>query len=175
MVTVGKPLASGIPAAAYGFSAEVAARLRSAIRRDLADTGGIGGTLAGNALALAAMRATLERVLTEEAYAVMLPLAERFASGVEAVIAEHRLPWIVQRLGARVEYWFRPAPPANGAEAAATVDPELERYLHLAALNRGVLLTPFHNMALVCPETSTADVDLHTRAFAESVDALVAG
>jgi glutamate-1-semialdehyde aminotransferase len=175
VVTVGKPLASGIPAAAYGFTAAVAARLRAAIRRDLADTGGLGGTLAGNALALAAMRATLEQVLTAEAYAVMLPLAERFARGVEGVIAEHGLPWIVQRLGARVEYWFRPVPPANGAEAAAAVDPELERYLHLAALNRGVLMTPFHNMALVCRETSAADVDLHTRVFAETVHALVAG
>ena len=175
VVTVGKPLASGIPAAAYGFTAAVAAGLRAAIRRDLADTGGLGGTLAGNALALAAMRATLQQVLTVEAYAVMLPLAERFARGVEGVIAEHGLPWIVQRLGARVEYWFRPAPPANGAEAAAAVDPELERYLHLAALNRGVLMTPFHNMALVCPQTSAADVDLHTRVFADSVHALITG
>jgi glutamate-1-semialdehyde 2,1-aminomutase len=168
-VTVGKPLGSGVPAAVYGFSAEVARRWRASTRADLADTGGIGGTLAGNALALAAMRATLSWVLTEEAYARMIPLAERFAAGVEGVIADHGLPWIVKRLGARAEYWFRPTPPRNGGEAAAAVDAELDRYMHLAALNRGVLMTPFHNMALMCPATSAPDVDLHTQVFRESV------
>lgn len=173
-VTVGKPVASGLPAAAFGFTAEVAERWRARTRTDLADTGGIGGTLAGNALQLAAMRATLERVLTPEAYGRMLPLAERFAAGVEEVIARHRLPWIVKRLGARVEYWFRATPPRNGGEAIAAVDPELDRYLHLAALNRGVLMTPFHAMALVSPETTAEDVDLHTRVFTESVEPILA-
>jgi glutamate-1-semialdehyde 2,1-aminomutase len=168
-VTVGKPLASGIPAAVYGFTAEVAARWRAATSRDLADTGGIGGTLAGNALAVAAMRATLAEVLTEAAYARMIPLAERFAAGVEGVIAELGLPWIVKRLGARAEYWFRAPAPRNGAEAAASIDAELDRYMHLAALNRGVLMTPFHNMALMCPATTAADVDLHTAVFRESL------
>jgi glutamate-1-semialdehyde 2,1-aminomutase len=172
-VTVGKALASGVPAAVYGFSAEVARRFRERTTTELADTGGIGGTLAGNALALAAMRATLLEVLTEEAYGRMVPLAERFAAGVEGVIALHGLPWIVKRLGARVEYWFRPSPPRNGGEAAATVDAELDRYMHLAALNRGVLMTPFHNMALMCPATTADDVDAHTRAFRESVEAVL--
>ena len=172
-VTVGKAVASGVPAAVYGFSAEVARRFRERTTKELADTGGIGGTLAGNALALAAMRATLLEVLTEEAYGRMVPLAERFAAGVEGVIALHALPWIVKRLGARVEYWFRPTPPRNGGEAAATVDAELDRYMHLAALNRGVLMTPFHNMALMCPATTAADVDAHTAAFRESVEAVL--
>jgi len=172
-VTVGKPIASGIPAAVYGFTGEVAARWRAATSRDLADTGGIGGTLAGNALALAAVRATLAEVLTEEAYARMIPLAERFAAGVEGVVAERRLPWIVKRLGARAEYWFREAAPRNGGEAAAAVDAELDRYMHLAALNRGVLMTPFHNMALMSPATTEADVDLHTAVFRESVEAVL--
>jgi glutamate-1-semialdehyde 2,1-aminomutase len=173
LVTVGKAVASGIPAAAYGFTAEVARRFRERTSLELADTGGIGGTLAGNALALAAMRATLAEVLTAEAYAGMIALAERFAAGVEEVIARHGLPWIVKRLGARAEYWFRPVPPRNGAEAAAAVDPLLDRYMHLAALNRGILITPFHNMALMCPATTAADVDRHTEAFGQSVRAVL--
>jgi glutamate-1-semialdehyde 2,1-aminomutase len=168
-VTLGKAIASGIPAAVYGFTAEVAARWRAVTDRDLSDTGGIGGTLAGNALAVAAMRATLGEVLTEAAYGRMIPLAERFAAGVEGIIAELQLPWIVKRLGARVEYWFRATPPRNGGEAAAAIDGELDRYMHLAALNRGVLMTPFHNMALVSPATTAADVDLHTDVFRESL------
>jgi glutamate-1-semialdehyde 2,1-aminomutase len=175
IVTVGKPLASGLAAAAYGFSAEISARVQAAIRTDESDTGGIGGTLAGNALVVAAMRATLEEVLTEEAYSRMFALADRFEAGVRAVIADFRLPWVVQRLGARVEYWFRDSPPRNGGEAAASVDPELDRYMHLAALNRGILMTPFHNMALMSPATSAADIDRHSAVFRESVAALLGG
>jgi len=173
-VTLGKPIASGIPAAVYGFTEEVAARWRAATDRDLADTGGIGGTLAGNALAVAAMRATLGEVLTEEAYRRMIPLAERFAAGVETVIAEHGLPWIVKRLGARAEYWFSSSPPRNGGEAAAAVDPLLDRYMHLAALNRGILMTPFHAMALMSPATTADDVDLHAGVFRETVRQVLA-
>jgi glutamate-1-semialdehyde 2,1-aminomutase len=172
-VTIGKPIASGLPAAVYGFTAEVAARWKAMTSVELSDTGGIGGTLAGNALALAAMKATLSEVLTEAAYARTIPLAERFAAGVEAVIADRRLPWIVKRLGARAEYWFRDLAPRNGGEAAAAVDAELDRYMHLSALNRGVLMTPFHNMALMCPATTEADVDLHTAVFRESVAAVL--
>ena len=172
IVTVGKPLASGLAAAAYGLSAAVAARVAAAVRVDESDTGGIGGTLAGNALVMAAMRATLLEVLTDEAYARMFALAERFEAGVEAAVAEAGLPWIVQRLGARVEYWFRDTPPRNGGEAAASLDPELDRYMHLAALNRGILMTPFHNMALMSPATTAEDVDRHSAAFRESVGAL---
>ena len=173
ILTIGKPIAGGMPAAVYGLSAEVADRIRAATTIEEADTGGIGGTLAGNALSLAAMRATLEHVLTEEAYARTIPLARRFAEGVEEVIAEHRLPWHVTRLGCRAEYWFRATRPRNGSEAAASIDPELDRYMHLAALNRGILMTPFHNMALICPATTEEDIDLHTRVFRESVEALV--
>lgn len=172
IVTVGKPLASGLAAAAYGLSAAVAARVAAAVRVDESDTGGIGGTLAGNALVMAAMRATLQEVLTDEAYARMFALAERFEAGVEAAVAEAGLPWIVQRLGARVEYWFRDTPPTNGGEAAASIDPELDRYMHLAALNRGILMTPFHNMALMSPATTAEDVDRHSAVFRESVGAL---
>jgi len=169
MLTVGKPIGGGVPVGVYGFSAELAERMQSRIALDECDTGGIGGTLAGNALSLAAVRATLEHVLTPGLYERTIPLAQRFTEGVEAVIARHRLPWIVKQLGCRAEYWFRPEPPHNGGEAVAAVDSELDQYMHLCALNRGILMTPFHNMALIAPDTTEADIDRHTQAFAESV------
>jgi len=173
MLTIGKPIAGGFPAAAYGFSDSVAERIRANEDRENADVGGIGGTLSANALALAAIRATLGNVLTESAYEKMIPLAERFESGVQSVIDEFQLPWIVKRLGCRAEYWFRPAPPRNGGEAAAAADPELDRYMHLFALNRGILMTPFHNMALIAPDTTDADIDCHTSVFRAAVQTLI--
>lgn len=173
MLTLGKPIGSGIPGAVYGFTAEVAERIGRATNVEDSDTGGIGGTLAGNALSLAAMRATLEHVLTDAAYQHTIALGEQFEAGVLDVIAQKQLPWIVKRLGGRVEYWFRETPPHNGAEAAAAVDVDLDRYMHLAALNRGILLTPFHNMALISPATTVADIKFHTRVFRESVETLV--
>jgi glutamate-1-semialdehyde 2,1-aminomutase len=137
-----------------------------------ADVGGIGGTLAGNALSVAAMRSALEHVLTPAAYEKTLALGKRFEDGVLSVIREWELPWIVKRLGGRVEYWFRSKPPRNGGEAAAAVDAELDRYMHLFALNRRILMTPFHNMALMSPETAEADVDRHTQVFRETVASL---
>ena len=169
-VTVGKPLAGGVPAAAYGMSEEVAERvLRQGRTLETWDVGGIGGTLSGNALSLAAMRATLTDVLTEEAFERMFALAERFEAGVAGVIADGRMPWHVTRLGCRVEYAFRAQPPRTGGEAAAAEDRDLDRFLHLHALNRGILITPFHNMALMSPATTAEDVDRHTEAFAEAV------
>jgi glutamate-1-semialdehyde 2,1-aminomutase len=169
ILTIGKPIAGGIPAAAYGFSDELAARLAGTIELGEIDVGGVGGTLAANALSLAATRATLGEVLTEEAFARMIPLAERWTDGVETAIAESGLPWHVTRLGCRAEYLFGPDRPRTGAEAHAAGDPGLERYMHLYALNRGILLTPFHNMALMSPATSEADVDRHTEVFREAV------
>jgi glutamate-1-semialdehyde 2,1-aminomutase len=171
-VVVGKPIGGGIPCAAYGMSDEVAERLSGPMLGHEIDVAGVGGTLTGNALALAAIRATLSSCLREEDFAVAVPLAERFADGVFGVIADHELPWHVQRLGCRAEYWFCP-PPRDGAAAAAAVDEELEGLLHLWCLNRGVLLTPFHNMALFSPAHTESDVDRHTEVFAEAVAALV--
>jgi glutamate-1-semialdehyde 2,1-aminomutase len=169
MLTVGKAIAAGIPAAAYGFSEEIASRLEALLPRDeRADVGGIGGTVAANVLSLAAMRATLAEVLTAEAFERMISLGERFEAGVAGAIERHGLPWHVTRLGCRVEYLFRAERPRNGSEAAAGGDPELDRLVHLYALNRGILLTPFHNMALMSPATAEADVDLHTNVFDEA-------
>lgn len=172
VLTIGKPIAGGLPAAAYGVSEEVASRIYATQPPEYEDTSGIGGTLAGNALSLAAMRATLAHVLTEAAFARTIPLAERWAAGVGAVIEECELPWHVTQLGCRAEYWFCAHPPRNGGEAAAAMDGGLDRYMHLAALNRGILLTPFHNMALIAPDVTEADIDMHTRVFRESVRAL---
>ena len=169
IVTIGKPIAGGIPAAAYGFSAELAERLAGTIELEDVDVGGIGGTLAANALSFAAMRATLAEVLTEDAFARMIALAERWTDGVETAIADAGLPWHVTRLGCRAEYLFGPDRPRNGSEAHAAGNFPLERYLHLFALNRGILLTPFHNMALMSPATTEADVDRHTAVFREAV------
>ncbi len=171
-VVVGKPIGGGVPAAAYGMSAEVADRLSGPMLGHEIDVAGVGGTLTANALALAAVRATLSSCLREEDFAVAIPLAERFAEGVTSVIEKHDLPWHVQRLGCRAEYWFCP-PPTNGADAAAAVDEDLEGFLHLWCLNRGVLLTPFHNMALFSPAHTEADVDRHTEVFGEAVAALI--
>jgi glutamate-1-semialdehyde 2,1-aminomutase len=173
MLTVGKAIAAGIPAAAYGFSEDVAERLEAMLPRDeRADVGGIGGTVAANVLSLAAMRATLSEVLTEAAFEHMIELGKRFEAGVADAIERHDLPWHVTRLGCRVEYLFRPDRPRTGSEAAAGGDAELDRLIHLFALNRGILLTPFHNMALMSPATTEADVDLHSAVFDEAAKEL---
>jgi glutamate-1-semialdehyde 2,1-aminomutase len=170
--TIGKAIGGGVPCGAYGLSEEVAHRVAAREEADYEDVGGIGGTLAGNPLSLAAMRATLTEVLTDAAWERMIPLADRFVAGVEGAIDASGLPWYVTQLGARAEYGFRAAPPRNGSESAATHDGELERFLHLYALNRGVLITPFHNMALMCPATTEADVDAHTVVFRTAVKEL---
>jgi glutamate-1-semialdehyde 2,1-aminomutase len=174
LLTIGKPIAGGIPAAAYGFSREVADRLEAMLPADeRADVGGIGGTVAANVLSLAATRATLAEVLTDEAFERMVALGERFERGVADVIERHGLPWHVTRLGCRVEYLFRPERPRNGSEAAAGGNALLDRLMHLYALNRGILLTPFHNMALMSPATTETDVDRHTEVFDEAARDLV--
>jgi glutamate-1-semialdehyde 2,1-aminomutase len=168
-VTIGKAIAGGVPAAAYGMGEGMVARMGERAFLRGSDVGGVGGTLAGNALSLAAIRTTLDEVLTADAFAAMIALAERFEAGVAEVIAAHGAPWHVTRLGCRVEYWVCPERPRDGGEAAAAADPLLDRYFHLVLLNRGVLMTPFHNMALMCPATTAEQVDRHTEVFAEAV------
>ena len=166
-LTIGKAIGGGVPIGAYGFTAEVAERIDAHTIAGAADVGGVGGTLAGNALSLAAARATLAEVLTDEAFEHMVALGERFERVVADAISERALPWSVTRLGCRVEYMFSSKPPLTGGEAAAAMDAELDALLHLYMLNRGILLTPFHMMALMSPATTEAQVDRHTEAFAE--------
>jgi len=173
IVTIGKAIGGGIPSGAYGLSDEVAARVESLSGLDLVDVGGVGGTLAGNALSVASMRATLEHVLTEPAFETMIALAERFQRQVSETIVSRGLPWSVTRLGARAEYRFRATPPRSGGESVAVHDGPLEDFLHVYLANNGILMTPFHNMALMCPQTTEADVDLHGAAFEQAVNELL--
>jgi glutamate-1-semialdehyde 2,1-aminomutase len=165
----GKAIGGGVPAAVYGFTQQVADTIAKAQSLEDCDTGGIGGTLAGNALSLAAMRATLTKVLTKEAFDRMIPMAESWTAGVQKVINDSALPWHVTRLGCRAEYLFGPNEPRNGTEAHDAMDFELERFMHIYAMNRGILLTPFHNMALMSPATDPEDVQYHSRVFREAV------
>jgi glutamate-1-semialdehyde 2,1-aminomutase len=173
---IGKSIGGGIPSGAYGITSAVAdliAPHTESGEADIIDVGGVGGTLAGNALSLAAMRATLGEVLTEQAFDHMIDLATTYTADVQAVLDQLDLPWSITQLGARAEYRFARPAPRSGEESAAAEDEELDAYLHLALCNRGILLTPFHNMALMCPETSADDVRRHAEVFREVVTALV--
>jgi glutamate-1-semialdehyde 2,1-aminomutase len=169
----GKPIGGGVPGSTYGFTQPVADAISARQNLEDCDVGGVGGTLAGNALSLAAMRATLEKVLTQKAFDHMIPLAERWAEGVTKAIAEFGVPWNVTRLGCRAEYLFSQQRPRNGGEAHDAMDFELERFMHLFAMNRGILLTPFHNMALMSPATTNEHIDQHTKVFRQALKALV--
>jgi glutamate-1-semialdehyde aminotransferase len=171
-VVVGKTIAGGIPAGAYGMTQRLQDRVHDSLSLEDIDVGGVGGTLAGNALSLAAMRATLGSVLTEDVYPDMILRAEEWTSGVQSCLTDLGIPWQVTQLGARAEYSFLPQAPRDGREAAAADDFELQQYLHLHALNRGILMTPFHNMALMSPETTRSDVAAHTAHFREAVESL---
>jgi len=175
ILTIGKAIAGGIPTGTFGMRSEIAAQIKAKVERELIDTGGIGSTLAGNALSLAAMRATLTEVLTDQAFERMVDLGSRWCDGIDAAITEFDLPWYCSRLGARGEYLFQATAPRTGLEAANAGDFELEQYIHLRMLNDGFLITPFHNMALVSPETTAADVDAHTHAFRAMCKDLVNG
>jgi glutamate-1-semialdehyde 2,1-aminomutase len=169
MLTIGKAIAGGVPAGALGVSPAIAGGLLGDPDADLEDVGGIGGTLAGNALSTAAMRAALTEVLTREAFAHATAVADRLLAGIESVIAAHGLPWHALQLGCRVEYRFVAEPPRDGTASRSTAHSDLERVMHLHALNRGVMITPFHNMLLACPATTIADADLHTQVFDAAV------
>jgi glutamate-1-semialdehyde 2,1-aminomutase len=174
IVTIGKAIAGGIPMGGYGLTGTLPEKIESLSEIDLVDTGGVGGTLAGNALSIDSARATLEHVLHDEAFDSMIERGTRFTSGVQEVIDQTGVPWSVTKLGARTEYRFAQPAPVSGSQSERAGDAELEDYLHVYMANRGVLITPFHNMALMSPETTDADVDRHTELFSEAVQALVA-
>jgi glutamate-1-semialdehyde aminotransferase len=173
-VVIGKTIGGGIPAGADGMTAELQARVTNSIHLEDIDVGGVGGTLAGNALSMAAVRATLTEVLTEEAFARMEQLCSVWTKDVQDIIDQYQIPWQVSQLGCRAEYSFRATAPRTGKEAADADDFELQQYLHLHALNRGILMTPFHNMALISPATTLEDVKRHTEHFRDAAKALFA-
>ncbi len=172
-VTLGKTIAAGIPTGAYGLAEDFGEAAASCVPEHYADVGGVGGTLAANALSMAAMRATLRDVLNEEFYARNIPLAEKFNEGVQCVIEEFGLPWNTTALGIRAEYWFKKEAAKNGLEAERSIDEQLDKYMHLASMNRGILMTPFHNMSLITNGTTIEDIDYHTQIFREIVQAIV--
>jgi glutamate-1-semialdehyde 2,1-aminomutase len=174
LFVLGKPIAGGVPASVWGFTDEVAERLDAVRALTPPGHSGMGTTLSANALALAAMRATLEHVMTHEAYAHMERLAGVLAEGLRQVIVTHRLPWHVVRVGARVEFVCAPGPLRNGTEAEAAHAPALEQAVHLSLLNRGCLIAPFHNMMLVCPATTEHQVEQLRRSFADVTALLTA-
>ena len=173
IVVCGKTLASGIPVGAYGFTEEFGDKIAAELDALYGLVKGIGGTLAANALTMAAMKAILKDVLTEDFYKRNIPKAERFNAGVQSVIEEFELPWSTTQLGTRTEYWFCPQVAKNGSEAVSFRDFELDWYAHLYCLNRGILMTPFHNMAIMTDAHTEADVDKHTEIFREAVSKIV--
>jgi glutamate-1-semialdehyde 2,1-aminomutase len=171
-LVVGKPMAGGVPCAVYGMSEQAAIAAVNAKKNAPAGHSGIGTTLTANMLAIKSMRATLEEVMTEAAYAKMFKLANKLATGLRTIIGQYQLPWCVTQVGARTEFQFTHTPPKNGSEALHILDSELEQAIHLYLLNRGVLITPFHNMLLVCPATTEGDIDKLLITFNSCMQAL---
>jgi glutamate-1-semialdehyde 2,1-aminomutase len=164
IMVIGKSIGGGVPCAVYGFSEEIAGRMSRVNAARPAGHSGIGTTLSANALAITAMHAMVGQVISRDAYAHMLGLAQRLVTGITGVIESHNLPWHVTNVGARVEFVCAPNPPINGNEARAVMHPQLEAALHLYLSNRGILLAPFHNMMLLSPATGAEQVDrlIHT-------------
>ena len=171
-VVLGKTIGGGVPVGAFGLTDKLATRIATSTNLESIDVGGVGGTLAGNALSMAAVRATLGEVLTPQAFAHMERLAKLWVENVQSVIDEFELPWQVSRIGGRGEYSFRAEAPLNGRQAADADDFELQQYLQLHAINRGILMTPFHNMVLMSPAATEADVAHHHAHFRAAVESL---
>jgi glutamate-1-semialdehyde 2,1-aminomutase len=175
ILVLGKAIAGGTPAGLFGLSKEIAERLWKIVpqvnpRERQSAHFGIGGTLAGNALTIATMRAVFEEILTPANYGRMIANAVRLAEGARSVISARNLPWHATQIGARTEIMFMPQPPRNGAEVIAARRGDLETLLHAFYMNEGILVTPFHTMFLMCPATEAKDVDKHTEVFRRFAD-----
>ena len=155
----GKPVAGGIPAALYGFSDETAARVHAYMGKRGEGRSGIGTTLSGSRIQMALIRCVLEEFMTDPVFEALITLAKRLERGVADVIIKHSLPWHVTRVGARVEFMCVPRPPKNGSEASQVIHKPIDEAVHRFMLNRGVVITPFHNMMLICPATTEAHVN----------------
>lgn len=173
IMVIGKSIGGGVPCAVYGFTADVAAKMEALNHSRTPGHSGIGTTLSANALAITAMHAMLGQVISRDAYAHMLAMAERLVAGLNGIITSHELDWHVSHVGARVEFVCAPNPPGNGSEARAAMDHELEGAIHLYLTNRSILLAPFHNMMLLSPVTHAAQVDRLLRELANCVAELL--
>lgn len=181
LFVLGKPIAGGLPASVMGVSAEVAHKMQHAQRNRPHNPegsghghSGMGTTLSANMFTMRAIKANLEQVMTAEAYATMIPKAEYLAQRLRDVINTESMPWCITQMGARVEFQFCPTPPRTGREAEQAFDDALEQCIHLYLLNRGVMITPFHNMMLCCPDTTTEDIDALVNALHEFIQELKA-
>ena len=177
---LGKPVAGGLPCSVFGVSADVAARMQVLQQKPSAPDShgghghsGMGTTLSANMFSMRAMRINLQQVMTEAAYAHMIPLAEYLAGHLRELLHRHDLPWSITQIGARIELQFSASPPRTGREAEAAFDDTLEQCIHLYLLNRGIMITPFHNMMLVCPHTQPDDVDRLVTALNEFLHELM--
>jgi glutamate-1-semialdehyde 2,1-aminomutase len=168
-MVMGKPIAGGIPAAVYGFSAGAAKRIRAFLETRTPGHSGIGTTLSGSRIQLALMRAVLETFVTQEAFAALIALAKKLEKGIADVIIKHGVDWHVVRVGARVEFMCCAQRPKNGGEAAKVIHRPVDEAVHHFLLNRGVVITPFHNMMLICPSTTEA----HVRTLIDGLDRCV--
>jgi glutamate-1-semialdehyde 2,1-aminomutase len=166
---IGKSIGAGIPSGAYGLTQELADRILQHPEADIIDVGGVGGTLAGNPLSLAAMKATLQSVLTDDAFEYMIGLCDTYTNDAQALIERYDIPWSISQIGARAEYRFTSPAPTNGTDSADAADDELDEFMHLYMCNRGILMTPFHNMALMCPDTTAEDVAVHAQLFEQAL------
>ena len=171
---LGKPVAGGVPASVWGMSADLAKRFAAFEKTREPGFSGMGTTLSANPLQFAAMRATLEAVMTADNYAHMERQAARLEKGLAEAVTAAGLPWHVARVGARVEFICAPGPLRNGTEADAAHAPALEAAVHVALVNRGVLIAPFHNMMLVSPATGARQIDRLVTAFGDIAAKLAA-
>ncbi len=172
-LTIGKAIGAGIPAGAYGMTNEVAERFKTTIDYENCDVCGIGGTLSGNPLSIVAIKSSLQHILTEENFEYMIDLATELKQETQRVIDDYKMPWSVVQLGCRVEFWFCDQVPKNGLEAAFYHDSNLFKYIHLFFINRGILITPFHNMLLISPNTTKENVKQYAVVFRQAVEALI--
>ena len=174
ILTLGKSAGGGVPVAVFGFSEETKTKIDGILDTSGPGIYAVGGTLSGNALSMAALKVTMEQLMTEDAFAKMSEVAEAIESGIIKCIRKHEMDWYTVRLGACVGYGFQSEPPRNGGEALSEADDDLDTLLHLFLINRGVLITPFQNQLLVSPQTGPADVAHHTRVFNEFVETITA-
>ena len=173
ILTLGKSAGGGVPVAVFGFSAHTKERIDAILATDGVGIYAVGGTLAGNALSMRALKVTLESLMTDAAFETMTQVAEVIEAGIVACFERYKLPWYTLRIGACVSYGFHDAPPRNGGQAMAEAQPQIDHLLHLFLINRGILITPFQNQLLVCPQTTLEDAAYHTEVFGEFIDMLV--
>ena len=171
-LTIGKAIAAGVPLGAYGMSAEVASLIAPpeearAVSGAVVDEVATGGTLFANALSMAAGRAALTEVLTEDAFERTAALGKQMADGLRAEIEKAGLRWSVAQVGAHAFYFFQPDTPRDGATSRASDNPELRALMRVFMVNRGVWESGWWLGPTVSAAHSSEDVDRYLEVFGE--------